>query len=85
MQFSYTDAAIEQPNRCNTFYFSPSARAVSFSQKRQDSNLVADGYYFNIGDLADDLKVHQEPLYPCHSFMEARANYASAGIAQKCR
>ena len=67
MQFGNADATIEQTNRCDAFQFSPSACAVSFSQKRQNANLVADGYDFDIGDLANDLEVHREPLYLYHT------------------
>ena len=64
MQFDNSDATIRQTHRGYTFQFSPSACTVSFSQKRQNANLVADGYDFDIGNITNDLEVHQEPLYP---------------------
>jgi len=60
----------------------PSACTVPFSQRRQNANLVADSYDFDLGNFANDLEVHQEPLYPCHNFMEVWANswrYAPLG------
>jgi hypothetical protein len=67
MQFGDTDATIDQTNRCDAFQFSPPARTVSFSQKWQNADLVADGDYFNLGNLANDLEVHQKPLYLSHT------------------
>ena len=46
--------------------FASDQHHISFEQ-RQNTNLVANGDDFNIGDLANDLEVHRVPLYLYHT------------------
>lgn len=44
-------------------------------RRGKNANPIANCYYFDVGNITNDLEVHQEPLYPCHSFVAARPNY----------
>lgn len=69
MQFGHTDGTIQQADRRNAFQFAPTTCSIALSQKGQDANTVADGYDFDVGNIANDLEVHQELLYLRHNPM----------------
>ncbi len=81
MQFGNADCTIQQTNCRDPFQFSPTACAVPLSQKGEYANTVADGYRFDVGDVACDFELHQRPLYLCPGFLQERAN----GMAQRQR
>ena len=58
MDFYELDTTILHADSSATFEFAPIAGAVFFAKSRQITDALAFGDCLDIGDLADDLKVH---------------------------
>lgn len=56
MKFGFTFETIFEPNKRDSFKFSPAPNPVSLSQSFYVPNTTSCDYYFNFFDRADDLK-----------------------------
>src|ERR1043165_4935407 len=60
MKLSETNPTASQTNLRHAFQLSPATFAVYSPQPRNITNLAADGNGFDVSNLADDFKVHQQ-------------------------
>ena len=67
MYFSQTYPTTLQAHSGNTFQLAPSASAILFTQAGTITNTCASGNCFNIGNVADNLKIHRRTS--CQVFM----------------
>ena len=60
MKFSKPNPTTSQADLRNTFDFSPAAFSIASPQPANIADFIADGYNFDIGNLTDNLKVHDD-------------------------
>jgi hypothetical protein len=78
MNFSQAYPTTLQTHFGNTFQFAPSASAVLFTQAGTITNTCASGNSFDIGNVANKLKVHCETS--CQVFMRDSSEQHNARI-----
>jgi hypothetical protein len=58
MNLSATDRAVGEPDQCNPFKLSPTARTVLLPESVNVADSIANRNDFDVGNIADDFSNH---------------------------
>jgi hypothetical protein len=82
MQFGEAEPAVSEPDPSDALHLPPAALAIQATQPGQLADAAASRYRFDVGQVADNLKVHPGAIL-ARLRLKTRQGFASVAEAAK--